>query len=97
MNKENELLLGLLKDAKTEISACFGRHIARIDDYADRKSKHDTQAAAKASPSPKLDGLKDIAAANEAKAPSLAATFQLQELANSVDRALEKWIKNSGE
>ena len=100
MNKDNDILLGLLKHAKTEISDCCSRHIVLIDEYEKRKSKYDTLAAAKASPSSNLDGLKDIVAATDGKAPSQAATFQLQELADSVDRALEnwinEWIKNSG-
>ena len=81
-----------MKHAKTEISDCFSRHIVLIDEYEDRKSKHDTLAAAEVTPSSELDGLKDIVAAIGAKAPSQAATLQLQEIANSVDRTLENWI-----
>jgi len=92
MDNENKTLLRLLKDARSEISQCFSQYIGRIDGYEDTNSKDDTLAAATVTPSSMLDGLKDIAAAIEGKALSQAASFQLQDIANSVDRALEKWI-----
>ena len=92
MNYNNELLLGILKDAKGEISECFNRHINIVQKYEDEKSKNAILAAAKVSSSSMPDGLTNIAAANDGKAPSQIAAAQLRETANSVDRALERWI-----
>lgn len=92
MKIENEILRKLLENAKKEIFGCFAKHIDHIQQYEDEKSKTETLAAAKTTPSSMATGLKNIVAAGDGKTTSQQATFQLQEIANSVDRGLEEWI-----
>ena len=95
MNEENQTLLRLLKVAKAHISECFGQEIDRVQKYEDEKLKNETLATAKIEHSSMTEGLKNIVAARDAKAPSQSAIYQLQQIADAVDQALEKLINET--
>ena len=95
MNEENQTLLRLLKVAKAHISECFDQEIDLVQKCEDEELKNETLAASKIVHSSIAERLNNVVAAHDERAASQSATFQLQQIANSVDRALEKLINET--
>ena len=97
MTKQNELLLKLLSDSRHEVSQCFSKQISLLDECKKRIGDAATMNAAKHNSSSLSQGLNNIGAAQAQTADFQQAAYQLQEIANDVDRKLENWINDLSE